>query len=169
MVVSLIGALFSEFSMRKASQVGLNYDFHQKALISFEVCLTVVFSFKCFWRILLNVQEHSLRPMFEMILSVLQDSMQNVAEGNQLKMMHSCLTSVEFVLTWEFSWQFDAINSSFKLANRCWEAFQSPDFPTSWRSVLLNPGLLDLFFSVINCLISWWWELPQHPIHDGKV
>jgi hypothetical protein len=154
LAVPFANALLGEFSSRKASAVGLTWDFHYKCRVAFEVTPYLLNGH-------LNTQKHGLKELFHIVLGLLQQvvqrQQQSTPEKDDWLLFTTCLNAIDAVMNWEFASTGDA--GLFRLlagADVEWSPQPTQKFPEEWRDFLLAPEFTDLFFSVTfitKCLL----------------
>ncbi|KAI9025604.1 armadillo-type protein [Hyaloraphidium curvatum] len=133
--LGLLHALLGEFSSEKSSSVGLTWDFHNRCKAAFE--------------------KEELRHVFDIALQVVRAALGSdswwypYADGQNL--VGSALAALAACLSWDFSKKDTALGTTIsKRPQEIDEVVGTPDFPETWRDVLVRPDVLDAFFTAYN-------------------
>ncbi|XJO74025.1 hypothetical protein BDV3_004907 [Batrachochytrium dendrobatidis] len=131
--LQLLIALLEEFSSKKATALGLPWNFHHDCQVSFERShLQVVFE-----SILRSIHNELRSPQF---LSTIDGK----------KILNHNLFCAEKILSWTcISGSPATLAPACSVVNSNEEEFyDAPNFPATWRTVLLSPNVLGLFFQI---------------------
>lgn len=127
----LLNGLVSEFSSEKSAQVGLTWDFHNRCKAAFE--------------------KSELRHVFDIALQVLRAALDsrdwwaNAPDGQVL--VNAALAALSSCLSWDFAKDDTCLKTTFaKRGEEYEDVMTTPDFPETWRDVLVRPDVLDTFF-----------------------
>ena len=129
--VPFVMAIVNEFSSRKASAIGLTWEFHFKCRESFE--------------------KRGLRELFETVLNTVQHIVhQQTHLTTDKPIFGSCISAIECVLHWDFI-NAKEFAGNFKHHTVAFgESRRADHFPKEWSRLLVSAEFLNLMFQLLQ-------------------